>query len=123
LNGKYEIPIATEESPAFHEYIKFLLDHAFHSPYPVAVTALLPCFWVYGEAGEYILKNTIRNNPYREWIETYSGELFIGYVQRFIEITETLGQKASPIIIKKMEHTFSQATKHELRIYEEAALH
>ncbi|ODS39227.1 MAG: hypothetical protein A7315_11395 [Candidatus Altiarchaeales archaeon WOR_SM1_79] len=117
----FNIPKAIEKSPAFNAYTDFLINNAFNSPYPVAVAALLPCFWIYYKTGEYVLNNTVNNNPYRKWIDTYSGDEYKQYTKRFIYITENLGQKASPIIREQMENAFIEGTKHELRVLEEAS--
>ncbi|MBN2610176.1 MAG: TenA family protein [Bacteroidales bacterium] len=119
----FAIPEAHEKSPAFHAYTDFLLDHAFHAPYPVAVTALLPCFWVYFNTGVYIFNNTVSDNPYQKWIDTYSGAEYMEYTQRFIGITENIGQKAESKISKQMIDTFAEGTKHEFMTLEEAAHH
>jgi thiaminase/transcriptional activator TenA len=117
----HNIPKAIEKSPAYNAYTDFLINNAFNSPYPVAVAALLPCFWIYYKTGEYVLNNTVNNNPYRKWIDTYSGDEYIQYTTRFIYITENLGQKASPIIREQMENAFIEGTKNELRVLEEAS--
>ncbi len=115
---KLNIPEAREKSSAFRAYTEFLLHHAFHSPYPVAVAALLPCFWVYYKTGEYIYDHTVAGNPYRKWIDTYSGDEYAEYTKRFIRITENLGQQADPSVREQMEIVFAEGTKHELRVFE-----
>lgn len=118
---KLKIPVAKEKSPAFKAYTDFLLDHAYHSSYPVAVSALLPCFWVYYKVGDHIFKNAFSDNPYKKWIDTYSGEEYSNYTEKFIQITERHGQKADSFIQEQMELVFIEGTKHELRVFEEAA--
>ncbi len=110
-----------ERSPAFKAYATFLLDHAFHSPFPVAIAALLPCFWVYYNIGETILNNTVIDNAYQKWIETYSGAAYKEYTHRFIQMTEKHGQNARSGISKQMIKAFAEGTKHELRVLKEAA--
>ena len=117
----FNIPKATEKSPAFKAHADFLLDHAFNAPYPVAVAALLPCFWVYYKTGEYVFKNAVNDNPYRKWIDTYSGEEYKHFTLKFIRITENLGQKADPGIRIQMLEAFVQGTKHELNVLTEAS--
>jgi len=117
----YDIPETTEKSPAFSAYEHFLLHHAFDSPYPVAAAALLPCFWVYYKTGEYVFKNAAAGNPYQKWIDTYSGTEYREYTSRFIQITENLGQNATPEIRERMINAFTEGTEHELKVLEEAA--
>lgn len=119
----FAIPEALEKSPAFLAYTAFILDHAFHAPFPVAVAALLPCFWIYYNTGEYILNNTVVENPYQKWIDTYSGSEYMKYTRRFIQLAEKNGQNARSGIRKQMIKAFAEGTKHELRVLEEAANH
>lgn len=120
---QFRIPKAREKSPAFKAYATFLMEHAFHSPFPVAVAALLPCFWVYCNTGETILNNTVLNNPYQKWIETYSDTRYKEYTRRFIQLTEKNGQNAESGIGKQMIKAFEEGTKHELRVLKEATSH
>lgn len=117
----YALPEAPQKSPAFKAYSDFLLLNAFNSPYPVAVAALLPCFWIYYKTGNYVLKNAVNNNPFRKWIDTYSGDEYIKYTEKFIHITENLGQKANHKIRKQMQGVFTEGTRHELKVLEEAS--
>lgn len=116
----YNIPEAEERSPAFEAYASFLLDHAFNSSYPVSIAALLPCFWIYHKIGEYILENNVADNPFQKWIDTYSGTEFREYILSFIEMTENLGQQAEPKNVEQMINAFTQATRYELMLFEEA---
>ena len=45
---------ATPLTPACHHYTSFLIATAWSAPYPVALAALLPCFWIYAEIGREI---------------------------------------------------------------------
>lgn len=118
----YNIPEAGEKSPAFAAYTSFLLDHAFNSQYPVSVAALLPCFWIYYNLGEYIITKTVADNPYQKWIDTYSGGEFREYIILFIQITEKLGEQVEPGAGKQMVNAFKKSTGYELLLFEESAI-
>ena len=120
---KYALPVAHTQSPAFKAYTTFLLDRAFNAPYPVALAALLPCFWVYYEVGVYICKHAVADNPYQPWIDTYSGTAYLEYTQQFIQITEKIGKGASAEIKRQMTDAFLEGTHHELSVFEEATLY
>ncbi|MEA1887657.1 MAG: TenA family protein [Bacteroidota bacterium] len=117
----YKIPEAKVKSPAFAAYTSFLLDHAFNSSYPVSVSALLPCFWIYYQIGEHILDKTVADNPYQKWIDTYSGSEFRDYILLLIHLTEKLGQQASTETREQMINAFKESTKYELLLFEEAS--
>lgn len=116
----FQIEEAVEQSPAFRAYGNFILKHAGLSPYPVAAAALLPCFWVYAETGKEIVNNSVKNNKYRKFINTYSGNEFEDYVKKFITIVEELGQGASPELQKRMKDAFIKATEFELAVFVES---
>ncbi len=116
-----KIPEAKEKSPAFKAYSDFLTDNAFNAPYPVAATALLPCFWVYYNTMEHVYNNSVENNPYKKWIDAYSGGEYRRYTENFIKIVENLAQKSDSEIREQMISVFVEGTKHELRVFEESA--
>lgn len=75
----------TPLSPACHHYCHFLQSVAWSRPYPVALAALLPCFWVYAEVGRATLalaqKHAVQPHPYQSWMDTYAGDAFHAHVQ------------------------------------------
>lgn len=79
---------AAEKSPVTECYTGFLLSHCALSPVSVALAALLPCFWIYREAGKHIHAGSAPENPYRAWISTYADEGFSTTVDRMIALTD-----------------------------------
>jgi len=116
----FQIEEATEQSPAFGAYGNFILEHARFSPYPVAAAALLPCFWVYAETGVEIVSNSVKNNKYQKFIDTYSGGEYTIYINQYLDIVEELGQKTSPEVWALMQDAFIKATEFELAVFEES---
>jgi len=116
----FQIEEAGEQSPAFSAYGSFILKHASLSPYPVATAALLPCFWIYSETGMVIVNNSVKNNKYKKFINTYSDEEFYNYVIHYVSIVEELGMEASPDLQKKMKDVFIRAAEFELAVFEES---
>lgn len=111
---------ATSQSKAFKDYCDFLDNCIWNDEYPVAVAALLPCFWVYGKAGMHIINTAVPDNKYQMFIDTYSGDDYTEYCRKFIEITERLAENASPQTQEKMQKAFVQSTLHELAVFEES---
>ncbi len=111
---------AKEQSPVFMEYGSFLLDSARNSPYPVALAALLPCFWLYGEVGQYVVKHQAGNNPYQKFIDTYSGEEYDIVTIHFIQLLEQYGQKEPESVKMAMREAFLKSSRFEYMVFEEA---
>ena len=81
------------KSDICEQYTHFLLSQAQYAPYPVAIAALLPCYWVYNFIGNQISKNQKTNNFYNKWILTYSGVEYSNLTHKFIEIAESHASK------------------------------
>ncbi|ASK32077.1 thiaminase II [Chryseobacterium sp. T16E-39] len=107
--------------PACHHYTHFLRSTAALEAVEVAVAAVLPCFWIYREVGDYIYKhqNAI-NNPYHKWIETYGGEEFSIAVDQAIAICDTIAEKATEETRNKMTEAFIMSTRMEYHFWEAA---
>ena len=116
----FNVVEASEKSPAIKAYTEYLLFHVDESSYEIAASALLPCFWVYHEVGKEVIKNTLPNNLYQKWIDTYEGKEYEEYVAHFIEIVEELGQAANAETQEQMILAFKKSTRFELEFFEEA---
>ncbi|ASW74535.1 transcriptional regulator [Chryseobacterium piperi] len=107
--------------PACHHYIHFLRSTAAIESVEIAVAAVLPCFWIYREVGNYIYQtqNTI-NNPYEKWIATYAGEEFSTAVDQAISICDTIAENSTEETKKRMSEAFIMATRMEYYFWEAA---
>ncbi len=116
----FNIQTAKEQSPVFGEYGRFLLHSAQNSSYPVALAALLPCFWLYGEVGQHIITHQVTDNPYQRFIDTYAGETYDKVTVRFIQLVEKYGQQASVNLKTQMKEAFLQSARFEYLVFAEA---
>jgi thiaminase/transcriptional activator TenA len=116
----FAVQETAKQSPVFKKYGEFLVSHANHSSFNVAITALLPCFWINAEYGKVIRLNTIPDNPYQKFIESYSGPEITGYNKKFIEIVDEEAQTTSDEGRENMQKVFITATQYELDVFREA---
>lgn len=112
--------LATPRSQACDHYVNSLISTAAIKPFPVVVTALLPCFWVYYSVGQKLNTETIPNNPYKAWIDTYAGEEFAEAVNDMLDLTNRLGENADEQTKHAMIESFKQATWHEWMFWNSA---
>lgn len=107
--------------PACHHYIHFLRSTAAVESVEIAVAAVLPCFWIYREVGNYIyeIQNTV-NNPYEKWIATYAGEEFSAAVDQAIAIGDKIAENSTEETRKKMTEAFIMASRMEFHFWEAA---
>ncbi|WP_109829387.1 thiaminase II [Reichenbachiella versicolor] len=115
--------ITTDEASITCElYISYLSRMAHTKPLEEGLAAVLPCFTIYKQVGDYILENQSNkeNNPYQDWIDTYGGEEFANSVQSAIDITNKFAASASPETIDKMNEAFEKASKLEWMFWDSA---
>ncbi|MFN1217331.1 thiaminase II [Chryseobacterium kwangjuense] len=107
--------------PACHHYIHFLRSTAAFESVEIAVAAVLPCFWIYREVGDYIYKhqNSV-DNPYQKWIETYGGDEFSVAVDQAIAICDRLAENSTEENRKKMTEAFIMSSRMEFHFWEAA---
>ena len=102
-------------------YTGFLINTSQTEAAEAAVSAILPCFWIYNEVGKYIKeKAVIKNNPYKKWIDTYADKEFSKSTENMIRLTDDLYSKASKYIREKMIITFNTAFVWEYRFWNDA---
>ncbi|OHX66517.1 thiaminase II [Flammeovirga pacifica] len=103
-------------------YISYLSRMVHTTSLEEGLAAVLPCFTIYKQVGDYILANQSNKgeNPYQDWINTYGGEAFANSVNKAIEITNKYASKASPERLEKMNKAFEKASKLEWMFWDSA---
>lgn len=107
-------------TPATLSYTSFLLKNYVLESYEIGVAAVLPCFWSYREVGNHIAANTIPQNPYGHWIDTYASEDFSKGVVEAIGIFDSLAAQADEITREKMKETFYKSSVLEWHFWNDA---
>lgn len=111
---------ATPLSPASHHYTSFLIATAWSAPYPVALAALLPCFWIYAEIGRDIQARAVTPNPYSAWIDAYAGEDFHALVRAVIATVDRCAEAASAETREAMHQAYTHAAQLEWMFWDSA---
>lgn len=107
--------------PTTHHYINFLKSCAALDQVEVAMAAVLPCFWIYQEVGDYIYKNqSAVANPYQKWIATYAGEEFRTLVIKAKGICDSVAENCTETQRLKMTEAFKTASRLEFMFWNSA---
>ncbi|MDF1880322.1 thiaminase II [Sulfurimonas sp. MAG313] len=119
LEKKYINP---EPSPTCELYNSYLARIVQNESVEVGVAAVLPCFTIYKEVGDFILKTQTNkdSNPYQAWIATYASDEFALAVKQAIKIVNTYALTASPQNLAKMEEVFIKTSKLEWMFWDSA---
>ncbi|KAH9056784.1 Ribokinase-like protein [Lactarius vividus] len=102
---------STPESPACTAYGAYIMDIGMQGDAASLLMALAACLLGYGEVGLWLMREAerpqswvrIEDNPYRKWIEDYSGEGYQAAVKVGIEQIEALAVHDPPTP-KTLEH-------------------
>lgn len=86
----------------------------------IEVAAVLPCFWFYQELGDYMADNSVENNPYAMWIDSYSDEKFSASVTNIIAIADDLFENATMVVQQQMLNVFNQSAGCEWHFFDDA---
>lgn len=97
-----ETPRTLRQSPFCLLYTSYLYRILLSSPAGSVMASLLPCYWIYMVVGRHILSlESVPENPYQSWIDTYGGNDYALTVDKFKKITDRLAAEAS---LKEREH-------------------
>jgi thiaminase/transcriptional activator TenA len=119
--NKYRVTDKGVPEPACHHYVHFLKSTAALEQVEVAVAAVLPCFWIYKQVGDYIYQNQRSgNNPFQEWIETYAGQEFGKLVLQALDICDEMAKNCTKTQQDAMTQAFITATRLEWMFWDSA---
>jgi thiaminase/transcriptional activator TenA len=119
----FGVTLDVGRAPANFAYASYLLATASNSSYRVAIAALLPCFWIYREVGDELVRRAsagLGNNPYAKWIETYSSEEFSTSVDKAIGFVDAAAAEANDIERAEMAQAFDYASRMEWLFWDAA---
>ena len=97
-------------------YSNFLLASATYDTYAVAAAAVLPCYWIYAEAGVAVLeasKGALEGHPYGTWVEAYADDSFTSIAREAVRIVEEACDVSGEAERERAVEAFRQATRFE----------
>jgi len=109
----------TDKSSVIDHYTKHLLSAAHDASPEIALSCMLPCFFIYRDLGLQMHAFSHPTHPYRQWIESCSSEKYIASTQAIIGITEEHYAAAPAAVQKQMLDNFKKSTELELDFFEE----
>ncbi|MBL1407586.1 TenA family protein [Sphingobacterium faecale] len=113
--------VTADLEPVCHHYVHFLKSTAAFDPLEVALAAVLPCFVIYKEVGDYIISAQTRaDNPYKNWIDTYSGPEFGIGVQKALGYVNAAAERTTDAIRKQMLDAYVTASRMEFKFWDAA---
>lgn len=118
--GKDELNQLPEAS-ACVAYTRYVLDCGMQGDLADLHTALAPCMIGYAEVAKWLIEQPftkLEGNPYREWIEMYSGEEYQDAAQLELEQIERACSDLSDTRLAQLSHIFTTATRMEVAFWD-----
>lgn len=112
---------ATTPTPMNLAYTSYMLKVAGNGTLAELVACLLPCAWDYWEIGKLLESKyveTLPDNPYRQWIETYSSETFGEGARWLILLMDELADGKTDKELTRLEEHFQTTSKFEYLFWE-----
>lgn len=111
----------TQKTPACFAYTHFLLSTCALAPLEVGMAALLPCFWIYREVGNFILAHhQNQHNPYQEWIDTYAGDAYSLVVDKALALANQMAEAATDTQHQAMHQAYRHGAHLEYWFWDSA---
>jgi thiaminase/transcriptional activator TenA len=102
-----------EPAPTTLAYTSYLLATTGGGSYAEGVGAVLPCYWIYWEVGQELLRRGSPDPRYQKWIGTYGGEEFGEVVRQVLGVTDRLGPGLSPADRALVHRHFQVTSRYE----------
>lgn len=112
----------SEIEPYTELYMSFLIKTATLEPLPVGLSAILPCYWIYYNLGDYISKKNINNkNKYYDWVKNYSSEDWeTSTVKKLVDIINKNANNATEGTKRKMKLAYKTSSRLEYLFWDAA---
>jgi thiaminase/transcriptional activator TenA len=104
---------ATPLAPTNLAYTSYLLAAAHGAPWPEALAALLPCYWIYWEVGKHLERQGSSDPLYARWIATYASEEFGSVVRGVLEAMDQVAASRGPGERAAMVRHFVTTSRYE----------
>jgi thiaminase/transcriptional activator TenA len=111
---------ASVPGPVTRAYADHLVRAAWERPHAVLLAAVLPCYWIYREVGQRLHGTDPGFQPYRDWIETYAGDLYGASVDEARSIAERSAELASAGERQAAREAFWVSSRYEWLFWEQA---
>lgn len=111
---------STVARPTTRAYTSFIVSTVLGGDFADGVAAIVPCFWIYAEVGQRLVKVGSANPVYQRWIDSYGGEDYLAEVDLVLGLTDELGASLSPAARARAGEHFCTAARYEWMFWDAA---
>lgn len=107
-------------APSNRAYADHLLAAVHQRPFGEALAAMLPCYWIYWEAGKELRKRGSSDPDYRRWIAQYSDPAYGKAVAQVLAMMNEEARTMSPQSRARAVELFTLGVRYEYMFWDMA---
>lgn len=100
-------------APTTLAYTSYLLATAYASDFGEALSALLPCYWIYLEVGRALAKRGSPNPLYQRWIDNYGSDEYEKAVESVLAIMDEVASESGSAARARMTRHYVTTSRYE----------
>jgi thiaminase/transcriptional activator TenA len=112
--------LAFRMAPSNAAYVNHLRASVGRGPFLEGMAAVLPCYWIYMEAGKKLAGKTSPVEEYQQWIRQYAGADYEKSVREAIAILDAAAELAAPDARARALEAFERSARYEWMFWEMA---
>ena len=104
---------ARPPAPTNLAYTSYLLATVHSSAFVEALSAVLPCYWIYAEVGKALARKGSSNPLYQRWIDNYGSEAYEATVEAVLGIMDDVAKEEGRSSRASMIRNFVTTSRYE----------
>ena len=102
-----------QPAPSTLAYTSYLIASAYSGAFSEALSAVLPCYWIYLEVGKALAAKGSPNSLYQRWIDNYASDEYEAEVRSILDMMDEVAEHASALAKKKMLERYVTTSRYE----------
>lgn len=107
-------------APSNAAYVNHLKASVGRGPFLEGMAAMLPCYWIYMDAGTKLVEKGSPVEEYRQWIRQYAGADYEKSVREAISIFNAAAEAAAPDSRSRALEAFERSARYEWMFWDMA---
>lgn len=107
-------------APSTTAYVNHLRASAGRGSFLEGMAAVLPCYWIYMDAGKTLAARGSPVAEYQQWIRQYAGAGYEKSVREALDIFNAAAERASPEVRARAMEAFERSVRYEWMFWDMA---
>ena len=110
-------------APTNYAYTNHFRQAVERGTFAEGLAAMLPCYWIYWEAGKELVKRGSKDKDYQRWIDQYASESYGATVRQVLDMMNAEAARLTPAQRQRAIELFVISTRYEYMFWDMAWRH